>query len=162
MSVNRRLIRIALWIAVIATAVMIFCFSAETREESAETSDGITLLVIRLFDPAYDSRPPEEQMNIFGFTGQVVRKCAHFSEFALLGFFLKLLLTQYMEKRTSRLSWGIGTLYAMTDEAHQVFVDERSGSAVDMLIDSCGVMAGALVAWALLTLIARARGGKQA
>ena len=87
-----------------------------------------------------------------------VRKCAHFTEYLLLGLSLFATVREYdpvrLERneqwqRTALLSWGIGTLYALTDEIHQAFVPGRSCEIRDMLIDSCGVAAGVLIMAAL-------------
>ena len=82
-----------------------------------------------------------------------VRKCAHFTEYLLFGLSLFATVREYdpvrLERneqwqRTALLSWGIGALYALTDEVHQAFVPGRSCEIRDMLIDSCGVAAGVL------------------
>ena len=87
-----------------------------------------------------------------------VRKCAHFTEYLLLGLSLFATVREYdpvrLERneqwqRTALLSWGIGALYALTDELHQAFVPGRSCEIRDMLIDSCGVAAGVLIMAAL-------------
>lgn len=87
-----------------------------------------------------------------------VRKCAHFTEYLLLGLSLFATVREYdpvrlerneQWRRTALLSWGIGALYALTDEAHQAFVPGRSCEIRDMLIDSCGVAAGVLIMAAL-------------
>ena len=87
-----------------------------------------------------------------------VRKCAHFSEYLLLGLSLFATVREYdpvrlerneQWRRTALLSWGIGALYAFTDEVHQAFVPGRSCEIRDMLIDSCGVAAGVLIMAAL-------------
>ena len=83
-----------------------------------------------------------------------VRKCAHFTEYLLLGLSLFATVREYdpvrlerneQWRRTALLSWGIGALYAFTDEVHQAFVPGRSCEIRDMLIDSCGVAAGVLI-----------------
>lgn len=87
-----------------------------------------------------------------------VRKFAHFTEYLLLGLSLFATVREYdpvrLERneqwqRTALLSWGIGALYALTDEVHQAFVPGRSCEFRDMLIDSCGVAAGVLIMAAL-------------
>ena len=92
------------------------------------------------------------------FLSFAVRKCAHFTEYLLLGLSLFATVREYdpvrLERneqwqRTALLSWGIGALYALTDEAHQAFVPGRSCEIRDMLIDSCGVAAGVLIMAAL-------------
>jgi VanZ family protein len=42
--------------------------------------------------------------------------------------------------------WLIGTAYAVTDEIHQYVVPGRSCEVRDVVIDSCGVLVGALIA----------------
>ena len=36
----------------------------------------------------------------------------------------------------------IGIIYAITDEIHQLFIVGRSGSIIDVLIDSIGIFTG--------------------
>ena len=43
------------------------------------------------------------------------------------------------------LPWVIGTVYAVSDEVHQLFVEGRSCEVRDMLLDSAGVAAGVLL-----------------
>lgn len=162
MKRSRSLIRALLWAAVILTAAMIFIFSSESGEDSAETSDALTMAVIRLFDTGYEQREAEEQADIYEFASLVVRKCAHFSEFALLGLFLRWLFASYTDRHRSMAAWGIGTAYAVTDELHQLFVTQRAAMGMDVAVDSLGVMAGVLLAWALMTLAKSARGGDAA
>ena len=93
-----------------------------------------------------------------------VRKCAHFAEYTLLGWSLALTVADYLERlrgaqpggsnrakpgdlRGAQLMapWLIGTAYAVTDEIHQYFVPGRSCEVRDVVIDSCGVLVGALI-----------------
>jgi VanZ family protein len=69
----------------------------------------------------------------------VLRKLAHFAEFAVLG----ALLTRALDRLW--LAVFVGSLYAMTDELHQAFVDGRVASPVDWTIDTAGVLAGVLL-----------------
>lgn len=48
------------------------------------------------------------------------------------------------------VTWILGTLYAVTDEFHQLFVPGRVGAVMDVCIDSAGVAAGALIMWLIL------------
>lgn len=134
---------------VIAVMVMIFCFSAQTGEESGAMSGRLTTWVLNLIIPDFENFSPERQEAIRSMVGLLVRKLAHFSEYALLGFSLMLHITQVQKKITVRLpwlwAWGIGTLYAATDEFHQGFVAGRGPSVVDVTIDSAGVIAGLLL-----------------
>ena len=80
----------------------------------------------------------------------VIRKCAHFTEYMILGMSLFVTVREFIpdEERVAAVqivSWSIGALYAVTDESHQSFVPGRSCEIRDILIDSCGVTAGVLI-----------------
>ena len=134
---------------VIAVMVMIFCFSAQTGAESGAMSGRITTWVLNLVLPGIGDFSAEKQEAIRSTVGFVVRKLAHFSEYALLGFSLMLHIHQIQKKTLVRLpwlwSWAVGTLYAASDEFHQGFVAGRGPSLRDVMIDSAGVIAGTLL-----------------
>ena len=139
---------------VIAVMVMIYCFSAQTGAESGAMSGKITTWVLNLVIPDFADFSPEKQEAIRYTVGFVVRKLAHFSEYALLGFSLMLHIAQLQKKISVRLpwlwAWGVGTLYAASDEWHQGFVAGRGPSVRDVMIDSAGVIAGTfLLIWIL-------------
>jgi VanZ family protein len=69
----------------------------------------------------------------------VLRKLAHLAEYAVLGALL------YRALRREPAAIALGSLYAVTDEVHQTFVSGRQGSPLDWLIDTVGVVAGALL-----------------
>ena len=69
----------------------------------------------------------------------VLRKLAHLAEYAVLGVLL------YRALRREPAAIALGSLYAVTDEVHQAFVSGRQGSPLDWLIDTVGVVAGALL-----------------
>jgi VanZ family protein len=73
----------------------------------------------------------------------VLRKLAHAAEYAVLGALLVRALPRPL------LAWSIGSLYAVSDEAHQHFVSGRHASPVDVAIDAAGVALGVL-AWQAL------------
>ena len=84
-----------------------------------------------------------------------VRKTAHFSEYLILGASLDFTVRDYIPHRGKAIlpAWAVGTLYAVTDELHQIVVSGRSCELRDMAIDSCGVIVGVL----LVTLIFRGK-----
>ena len=69
----------------------------------------------------------------------VLRKCAHVTEYAVLG----ALLYRAFEREAPALAAGIA--YAATDEVHQHFVRGRHASPVDVGIDAVGVALGMLL-----------------
>jgi len=60
--------------------------------------------------------------------------------------FYALFLTYTMSaKKQVLFSGGMGIIYAITDEIHQLFVPGRSGKLEDVLIDTIGVWIGICV-----------------
>ena len=74
----------------------------------------------------------------------ILRKIAHVTEYAILG----ALLTRAV--RRPGLALALAVLYAASDEVHQLFVEGRHGSPLDVLIDTAGALAG-VIAWQRLT-----------
>ena len=74
----------------------------------------------------------------------LVRKIAHFSEFALLGILFSWLWAMLMRRRSLRflLSLGCGMVCAVIDECIQLFSPGRVCSFFDMCIDWSGVLTG--------------------
>jgi VanZ like family len=69
----------------------------------------------------------------------VLRKIAHFCEYAVLGALLLRALAREV------LAVAAGIAYAATDELHQHFVAGRHAAVRDVAIDAAGVLAGVLL-----------------
>jgi len=69
----------------------------------------------------------------------VLRKIAHFSEYAILGALLLRALGR------AEVAVAAGVAYAATDEWHQHFVPGRHAALRDVAIDAAGVLAGVLL-----------------
>jgi len=85
----------------------------------------------------------------------LVRKTAHFTEYAILGslFFINLRNTpKDLIKHPLVISILFSFLYACTDELHQIFVPGRSAQFRDVLIDTLGASFGCLLIHTLLIL----------
>lgn len=85
----------------------------------------------------------------------LVRKLAHFAEFALLGFWFMLCLRVYTRRFVRHTGWPLffGLLVADLDELIQLYVPGRSSSVQDVFLDFLGVLAGLLVALLLLLFV---------
>lgn len=72
----------------------------------------------------------------------IVRKVAHFSLYAVGGFFIYGFTNTFSisTKKKIIITIVVGALYAVSDELHQMFIRGRSGQATDVLIDTCGVI----------------------
>lgn len=133
----------------LAVMVMIFCFSMETAEASDRRSGRFSIPIIKFFHPDYEQMDMDKQQIIYDNVQHVVRKCAHFTEYLILGFLLRLCFESWFGHRIQKgrilalVGFGAGAAYACTDEAHQLAIDGRSGQWTDVLVDCSGVLAGA-------------------
>ena len=141
---------------VLAVMALIFFFSAQEGEDSAELSNGVTLWALNLLVPGFGGFPDARKLEYLQSAGYYVRKLAHFSEYALLGLTLSNYLHYVMEGRRfyriALTAWIIATLYAMTDELHQMFVGGRGPAVFDVCIDSAGAVTGAFIGIGLIML----------
>lgn len=138
-----------IWLTItIIWMVVIFSFSAREADESAAMSHSVGKEIGRLVIPEFRSWSEDKQEQFAEKIDFPVRKCAHASEYAVLG--VLILGTAYsfsedQKKKTVLLSWGLATLYAATDEFHQLFVPGRSCQFRDVCIDSAGALIGVLL-----------------
>lgn len=96
------------------------------------------------------------QASPVGWQDFIVRKTAHFLEYAIL-FVLTcrgLNFTSGMSFRKKLLTSLIVTiLYALSDEFHQTKVNGRTGKFLDIWVDSLGAIGGLLFVWKLIKLL---------
>lgn len=81
----------------------------------------------------------------------IIRKCAHFSEYAVLGALVLNLVRSLVRQgsgsdRLHKALLPAFGLVAVADETLQLFVPGRSGSPRDVAIDLCGYAFGAFLA----------------
>ena len=89
----------------------------------------------------------------------IVRKAAHFSEYAVLGVLARGLVTSLREEGSApRLPVTVVVaLVPAADECLQLFVPGRSGRLQDVLIDLCGMLFGFALFWVASRVVRRAR-----
>ena len=128
---------VASWLPALLWASVIFFFSTDLFS-SDHTSVVIGSLLGALL-PGLSAQDVE-------FFHAVVRKLGHFTEYFIFTVLLVRALRNdnggEIKARHLLISIAIASLYAITDEFHQSFVRSRSASAVDVLIDMCGGIAG--------------------
>ena len=129
------------WLMTAAVMVIIFMFSADTGEESEEVSQSLFGLLID-FIGRFISH-------------DVLRKIAHFTEFAALGFCMTGAINYTFGKRNFLLPFIPCVIYAVSDEIHQYFVPERACRVFDMFIDSCGIATGIGIFIVILFIISK-------
>jgi VanZ family protein len=75
----------------------------------------------------------------------VTRKLVHLLEYALLCFlWWRAFSARFPPGRAALAAFVVSALYAVSDEFHQSFVEGRSGSAIDVAIDTTGAALAAL------------------
>mgnify|MGYP000399912810 FL=1 len=72
-------------LALVLWCVVIFMFSANNADESNKQSDAVFNTVIEFVNPVYDSLDTTAQAEYKDTATFIIRKLAHFSEYALLG-----------------------------------------------------------------------------
>lgn len=75
--------------------------------------------------------------------GGLLRKIAHFTEFAALGACLSWRFGMLEKRKILALAYGIPA--ACVDETIQLFVPDRGPAIRDVVIDTCGVAAGMVI-----------------
>ena len=118
--------KVKYFIPSIITMILIFFFSAQTGSESAALSNGFLLWI-------------QQTLNI-SIPSLLIRKCAHMSEYAILMFTFLYGFKKNNIKHSVIYAFLSTVLYAFTDEFHQLFVENRSGSMIDVFIDSLGAV----------------------
>ena len=138
--------RVVFTVALIACIWFIFSNSMAVAAVSEQSSGRVLRLMQavlrRLGHPALAER----------LTMHIVRKLAHFCEYALEGFLLMLCMRVYSRHPLRHITVPMlgGVLTALADETIQLFSEGRSSQVTDVWLDSAGVLAGILVAIVLL------------
>ena len=134
-------------------ALLLICFifsnSAQSRSESIERSSVVMEFLKPLLDP--HDRISDDVFHHY------VRKAAHFTEFAALGFSLMGLSNCLPWKKKQRLLMPllVSLLVAATDETIQFFSPLRGPGVSDVLLDFCGAAFGVACMLVILLIIAR-------
>ncbi len=144
-------------VAVFVWMVVIFVFSAQNGDTSGSTSGNFIEFIAKIFKPDFDSLSESDKAEIIASWQLIVRKTAHFSEYAVLGALSANALRTYSLSKTLKrlLPCGICLLYAISDEIHQYFVPDRACRALDVLIDTLGGITGTVIFCLLAWLISR-------
>ena len=129
----------------IVWTIIIFSFSLQPADTSSQVSSGFGRWLIEVFAPNFIDEfesMSEEQLAYIHF---LLRKCAHFTEYFILGA-LVLLSQRHTEIRRKVFNGlVICMLVASVDETIQLFVSGRSGQISDVLLDTAGAAVGSLV-----------------
>ncbi|MGI6114498.1 MAG: VanZ family protein [Mahellales bacterium] len=136
---NKKLPAILFWVAAILWMVVIFYLSHQTSIESGALSTGLVQAIVGFIRKIF----PQSHMDINRFNF-IVRKGAHFLSYLVLGILVLGSLRRSGFRRTKAVALALVlcAAYAISDETHQLFVPGRAGQIRDVIIDSCGALAG--------------------
>ena len=139
-KISRKLFILAsftlLWMCVI------FFFSSQNGDESSGVSKRLLMFICGLF--SYSPAADTKELLLL-----LIRKGAHMTEFGILAL---LWLATFRSGRV-KAAWNYpaafaaSSLYAATDEIHQLFVSERAGQITDWMIDSAGAILFLCIGW---------------
>ena len=136
---ENRTVRIVLavffWLLAAACAGCIFWLSSKDGNQSQNMSDSVRGILMKLFGPL---------LNSF-----IVRKFAHFFEYAVRGFLIGCALFLSRRRFSPITAVICSALYSISDEIHQYFVPGRACRIFDVGVDTLGALTGTLI----LTLI---------
>lgn len=137
-----KLKRLILLVLIIIWAILIFGLSGQNGTESS----GLSRKIVEIFT---------KNQEIVDIVEPYIRKVAHFSEYGLGGILFTLLFSTYnwKDRKIILISIIFGIWYASMDEIHQLLVDGRNGSIVDVYIDTLGFSTGVCGIMAILKII---------
>ncbi len=153
------------WKVLPALIMMLFIFMQSAMQGEASSAESSVLLRL-LGLPVND------------LTSLIIRKCAHFTEYAVLGMSLLAATDEWRGysggwpllsdawhgdgiAQSAFWAWLIGSFWAVTDEIHQHYVPERSCELRDVLIDSTGCLAGVMLMLGFFALLRYFRGRRR-
>ena len=118
---------------VILWAFLIFFFSNQTGIVSEGKSNFLVYCLNFIVNLVVDIDLTEYEIIFF-----LVRKLAHMFLYFMLSLLVYYMLYQFKVKKRLVLTLVICFFYAISDEVHQLFIRDRSGQIIDVLIDTIG------------------------
>ena len=141
----------------ISATVMIFSFSANDAQESSAQSKVIANKVVDIIEQATDKTIGElsgkNDILMRGKVRGVIRKIAHFLEYAFQAIIVFTALFFFRHKKMYLNTVGIGLVTASADELIQTFSIGRAGLLGDVFLDFSGTLTGILIGVFVLKLI---------
>ena len=123
---------------------MVFIFRMSAREAEASTEQSMWVSYCLVDAGSFFSGKalnPEERALMASGIDELVRKCAHMTEYAILALSLWFAFSFWTNSRKMLYFSTVlfSLLYASSDEYHQTFVRGRSGKVQDVLVDAVGI-----------------------
>ena len=146
---ERRRASLVIWLSLtLLVAITIFLFSSQPAEVSNETSKGALRKLLELF-------LGESTEDLIRQYNHPLRKAAHFTLYAMLGFSLTGVFQHQRRLHKIPAAILVSAAFAALDELHQHFVEGRGPQMSDVLLDTAGATTGAILMGLILWLIYR-------
>jgi VanZ family protein len=127
---------VIIWMALI-------CYASSADFSAANTS--------RIVEPLFRWLFPGINNEVLASVHFLIRKCAHFSGYAVLAFFAIRAFSSssvdLLRRRWFAATFVLVVCYALLDEFHQSFVPSRTASFYDSMIDIAGGMSFLTAYW---------------
>lgn len=121
--------KIIAWLLFVSWLILIFYFSNQPGSISSDLSNHVLKTILNNL-----------AISNFNVLGGILRKLAHFSEYFILSFLTLNLVKQYkvISPYDFILVMFFCFFYASSDEFHQLFIENRTASFLDVLLDYSG------------------------
>lgn len=177
---NKKLIiilQILLVVAWLALMILIAWFSSKPAETSTAQSQAVGTVICKVVIKDFKTFTQALKQYYIETVDKFVRKGAHFTEYAVLGMLSLSVFNCSLHKISDRLKKKLKPgkffsfflvpvlwccLYSTTDELHQLFVDGRAASLIDVLIDTSGAVFGVLVLLLIRLIVIKIRSARKA
>ncbi|NLN83344.1 MAG: VanZ family protein [Firmicutes bacterium] len=150
---RQKTVKILLSVFVVLWLGFIFYLSAQPNYVSSKKSFQISQQILELIE----EDPPIQKIKRFDY---FLRNSAHFSVFFVLSLSLFLLTRFYRLQRPYVFTLLFSSLYALSDEIHQIFVPGRAFEFSDLVLDIAGVGLGLFLWWLFIFVYSSFEKGK--
>lgn len=125
--------------------VVIFSFSLQPASQSSQISDSVGQLIIGHSSSQFMEEVEQWSALDRRLFHTIIRKCAHFAEFLILGVLMIRSMHQTTLIHKKILAFCGSGVVAMMDELIQRFVPGRAGMIIDVLLDCVGAGVGIVI-----------------
>ncbi len=121
--------KVIAWLLFVSWLILIFYFSNQPGSISSDLSNNVLKTILNNL-----------AISNFAVLAGILRKLAHFSEYFILSFLTLNLVKQYkvVSPYDFILVMFFCFFYASSDEFHQLFIENRTASFLDVLLDYSG------------------------
>ena len=144
-----------LLILILICITFIFYNSLKPAEQSIKESGRVAGVIEKVVVAIYKGNPPENVTYFFKITfGNVLRDCAHFFEFFILGILVMLYSDRFKVSIFKRFVFALlfCIFIALIDETIQLFYPGRAFEFYDLALDGLGNVVGSMLILLILKI----------